>query len=46
MKIYGEVLKKFDKGEALTISDREMLFLVKTNMPEFWNNNKHRINPL
>lgn len=46
MKIYGEILKKFDKGEALTISDREMLSLVKKNMPEFWDNNIHRINPL
>jgi isopropylmalate/homocitrate/citramalate synthase len=46
MKIYGEVCKKFDKGEALTISDREMLALVKRNMPEFFEENKQRINPL
>jgi len=46
MKIYSEVLKKFDTGEALTISDREMLLLVKRNMPEFFEQNKHRINPI
>jgi isopropylmalate/homocitrate/citramalate synthase len=46
MKIYGEVCKKFDKGEALTISDREMLALVRQNMPEFYENNKQRINPI
>jgi isopropylmalate/homocitrate/citramalate synthase len=40
MKIYGEVCKKFDKGEALTISDREMLALVRRNMPEFYEANK------
>ncbi len=43
MKIYGEVCKKFDKGEALTISDREMLALVKRNMPEFYEANKQGI---
>lgn len=46
MKIYGEVCKKFDKGEALTISDREMLALVRQNMPEFYERNKQRINPI
>lgn len=46
MRIYGEVCKKFDKGEALTISDREMLSLVRQNMPEFYEKNKQRISPL
>jgi hypothetical protein len=46
MKIYGEVCKKFDKGEALTISDREMLALVRQNMTEFYENYKQRINPI
>jgi isopropylmalate/homocitrate/citramalate synthase len=46
MKIYSEVCKKFDEGEALTISDREMLSLVRQNMPEFYEKNKLRINPI
>lgn len=46
MRIYGEVCKKFDKGEALTISDREMLALVRRNMPEFYDEHKQDINPL
>jgi len=46
MKIYAEVVKKFDQGESLTINDREMLFLVKHNMPEFYEKNKQRISPI
>jgi isopropylmalate/homocitrate/citramalate synthase len=46
MKIYGEICKKLDQGEALTISDREMLSLVKQNMPDFFDKFKQRINPL
>ncbi|MBC7120690.1 MAG: 2-isopropylmalate synthase [Candidatus Methanosuratus sp.] len=43
MRIYREVLKKFDSGEALSISDEEMLSLVEKHMPEFYEANKHRI---
>jgi isopropylmalate/homocitrate/citramalate synthase len=43
MKIYKEVLKKFDSGEALSISDEEMLSLVEKHMPEFYEAHKHRI---
>jgi len=46
MKIYAEVCKKFDKGEALTISDREMLSLVRQNMPEFFEEHKQNISPI
>jgi isopropylmalate/homocitrate/citramalate synthase len=43
MKIYGEVCKRFDSGEALTISDMEMLTLVRHLMPEFYEMYKGRI---
>lgn len=43
MRIYKEVLKKFDSGEALSISDEEMLSLVEKHMPEFYEAHKHRI---
>jgi hypothetical protein len=46
MKIYGDLVKKFDSGEALSISDREMLSLVSKLMPDFFECNKNRINPL
>ena len=46
MKIYGELVKKFDSGEALSISDREMLSLVRKLMPDFFECNKNRVNPL
>ena len=46
MKIYGELLKKFDSGEALSVSDREMLSLVRKQMPAFFECNKQRINPI
>ncbi|MBC7113708.1 MAG: 2-isopropylmalate synthase [Candidatus Methanomethyliales bacterium] len=46
LKIYQDVLKRFEEGEALTISDKEMLLLVKKHMPEFFDKNKNRINPL
>lgn len=46
MKIYGEVLKKFESGEALSISDRQMLSLVRAMMPEFFEKNKDRITPV
>jgi isopropylmalate/homocitrate/citramalate synthase len=46
MKIYGVVCKKFDQGEALSISDREMLSLVRQNMLDFYDKFKQRINPI
>ncbi|MGB9592376.1 MAG: 2-isopropylmalate synthase, partial [Candidatus Kryptoniota bacterium] len=46
LKIYQDVLKRFEEGESLTISDKEMVLLVKKHMPEFFEKNKSRINPL
>ena len=46
MKIYGEVLKIFESGKALSVSDRQMLSLVMKSMPDFYEANKSRINPL
>lgn len=46
MKIYAEVLKKFESGEALAISDRQMLSLVRALMPDFFEKNKDRTTPI
>jgi isopropylmalate/homocitrate/citramalate synthase len=43
MKIYGEVCKRFDQGEALTITDKEMVSLMKDMMPDLFEKHKHKI---
>ncbi len=41
-KIYQEILKRFEMGEVLTITDREMLKLVRRFLPEIWERYRSR----